>query len=201
MQIGATRNLDPLVAAAQEYGLPPEEVKAIASRVAGRDCGECTACCTVKGVAELGKPTQAACRHLCQLGCDIYQTRPTSCRDYACLWRQGWIDGDERSRPDKLGVLIDYEPFAKIPGSVLLVVWEVVAGAAHSEPVQAIVNDLLDNHQQIKAVAYCAAGQPAPHNFAIDRQNYPGGEAEVLPPIVSFDAARRVVQYEFRKAG
>lgn len=201
MQLGVSRNTDPLVAAAQEYGLPPEEVEVIANRVAGRDCGECTACCTVKGVAELGKPTQAACRHLCQSRCDIYQARPKSCRDYACLWRQGWIDGDERNRPDKLGVLIDYEPFTKIPGAVLLVVWEVVAGAAQSEQVQTLVNHLLDAHPQIKAVAYCAAGQPTPHNFAIDRQSYPGDEAPAAPPVVSFDAARRVVQYEFRKAG
>lgn len=194
-------DVDPLVAAAQEHGLPPKEVEAIALRIGGRSCGECTACCTVKGVRELGKPTQIACQHLCANGCGIYERRPQSCRDYACLWRQGLIDGDERRRPDKLGVLFDYEPFAGMPGTVRLVVWETVPGAAQSEKVQYIVGKLLRTYKQIKAVAYCAAGRPAHHDFPIDRQSYPGDNGPMILPIVRFDAARGVTTYEFRKAG
>jgi hypothetical protein len=194
-------NIDPLVAAAAEHGLPAHEVEAIAKRVAGRSCGECTACCSVKGVAELGKPSQAACRHLCGSGCGIYPLHPKSCRDYACLWRQGWIKGDELHRPDKLGVLIDYEPYARIPGSVLLVIWEITPGAAQSHQVRFIVDQLLATHEQIRAVAYCAAGQRTPHDFPIDRQTYPGNDATLPAPVVSFDDARRVINYEFRNAG
>ncbi|HEV3340925.1 MAG TPA: hypothetical protein VG125_11230 [Pirellulales bacterium] len=201
MEIDRPATLDPLVAAAQENGLPAHEVDAIAKRVGGRSCGDCTACCTVKGVSELGKPSQTACRHLCPTGCAIYSARPKGCRDYACLWRQGWIEGDERRRPDKLGVLFDYDLFERIPGSVRLVVWEVVPGAAQSQKVRFIVGKLLETHPQIRAVAYCAAGKPAHHNYPIDRQTYPGGDAPMTPPVVSFDAVRRVITYEFRNAG
>lgn len=201
MEIDPSTSADPLVVAAREHGLPPHEVEAIARRVAGRSCGECTACCTVKGVAELGKPSQTACRHLCGGGCDIYSARPRSCRDYACLWRQGWIEGDERRRPDQLGVMIDYEPFARIPGSVRLVVWEVVPGAAQSQKVRFVVGKLLETHPQIRAVAYCAAGKPTQHDYPIDRQTYPGTDAPQTPPIVSFDTVRQVITYEFRHAG
>lgn len=193
--------VDPLVEAAREHGLPPREIDAIAERTAGRTCGECSACCQVKSVRELGKPSQTACRHLCHAGCGIYDRRPTSCREYTCLWRQGFIEGDDRRRPDKLGALIDIEPFSKVPGTLRLVVWEIVPGAARGEKVRYLVDKLLKSHQLIKAVAYCEAGQPAHHDFPIDRQMYPGDDAPATLPIVSFDAARGVTTYEFRRAG
>lgn len=192
---------DPLIEAAQKHGSSPEELAALAQRINGRSCGECTACCTVKSVRELGKPSQRACRHLCQSGCGIYDQRPTSCRDYTCFWRQGLIDGDARRRPDRLGVLIDCEPFARIEGSLRLVVWELVPGAAKSEKVRYIVDKLVAKYKQIKAVAYCAAAQPAHDDFPIDRQSYPGQRPPALPPIVAFDRARGIATYEFRKAG
>lgn len=201
MAVDRSPNIDPLVAAAQDRGLPAQEIEAIAKRVAGRSCGECTACCSVKSVPELGKPSQTACQHLCRGQCAIYSIRPQTCRDYACLWRQGWIEGDERRRPDKLGVLIDYEPFTKIPGSIRLVVWEIAPGAAQSEKVRYVVGKLLDAHKQIRAVAYCAAGQVAHHDFAVDRQTYPCSDAPTAVPIVTFDAARRVFNYHFDMAG
>lgn len=192
---------DSLVEAARQHGLPPQDVQAIANRTTGRSCGDCAACCTVKAVRELGKPSQTACRHLCQTGCAIYARRPISCSDYACLWRQGFIEGDEAWRPDQLGAVIDYEPFARIPGTVRLVVWEVVPGAAQSEKVRCAVDKLLEAYPQIKAVAYCAAHQPAHHDFPIDRAAYPGDDSPAVLPIVGFDQARGVLTYEFRKAG
>lgn len=191
---------DPLVEAAEQNGLSPQEVAAITERINGRTCGDCTACCRVKSVRELGKPSQTACRHLCQGGCASYASRPASCREYACLWRQGLIEGDERRRPDRLGVLIDYEPFARIPGTVRLVVWEVVPGAAESEKVRYVVDKLLKTYKQIKAVAYCAAGQPAYDDFPIDRDSYPGDDLPVTLPFVAIDALRGVTTYQFRKA-
>jgi hypothetical protein len=199
MEIDRSPNIDPLLAAAQDRGLPPQEIETIAKRVAGRVCGACTACCSVKSVPELGKPSQTACQHICRGQCAIYSIRPQTCRDYACLWRQGWIEGDERRRPDNLGVLIDYEPFARIPGSIRLVVWEIVPGAAQSEKVRYIVGKLLETHQQIKAVAYCAAGQPAHHDFPVDRRTYPGDDGPTILPKVLFDATRMVFTYHFGK--
>lgn len=201
MEATSNTTPDPLVEAARERGLPPEEVQAIAQRIAGRVCGDCTACCTVKAVRELGKPSQTACRHLCQSGCAIYDRRPASCGEYACLWRQGFIDGEQRWRPDKLGVVIDYEPFARIPATVRLVVWELVPGAAESEEVREVIDQLLAAHRQIKAVAYCAAGQPVQHDFPVDRETYPGADAPPAPPAIAFDQARGIATYQFRKAG
>ncbi len=164
---------DPIIAVAMERGLPEEEIRQIEQRIAGRTCGDCTACCTIKSVPELGKPTQAVCTHLCAAQCAIYETRPASCREYACFWRQGLIEGDERRRPDQLGVLIDHEPFPLIAGTVRLVVWELVPGVMHSDKVSYVIDKLLKTHKTIKAVAYCAAGQTAPHNFPVNRAPIP----------------------------
>ncbi|HXT59372.1 MAG TPA: hypothetical protein VN699_12105 [Pirellulales bacterium] len=194
------QHADSVVAAAIERGLPNAEIRAIEVRVAGRACGECTACCTIKAVPELGKPTQASCAHLCQSQCAIYAARPASCRDYACLWRQGLIDGDERRRPDHLGVIIDYEAFAAVPGAVRLLVWEIQPGAMKSDKVRFLVEKLLKTHKAIKAVAYCAAGQVAHHDFAVDRAAYPGEDSPPAPPVVGYDAVHGVVTYQFRKA-
>lgn len=201
METGLAADSDSIVEAARLNGLPSEEIALIAERSQGRTCGNCTACCFVKAVRELGKPSQTACRHLCGGGCGVYADRPRSCRDYACLWRQGMVDGDERRRPDRLGVIIDYEPFARIPGTIRLVVWELVPGAAQSEKVRYVVDRLVRTHKQIKAVAYCQAGQPAYHDFPINRQDYPGEDVPLTLPIVSFDSARGVTNYDFRKAG
>ena len=190
---------DPVVAAAIERGLALEVIQEIEQRIAGRSCGECTACCTIKSVPELGKPTQAACAHLCQSQCAIYAMRPASCREYACFWRQGLIEGDERRRPDQLGVLIDHQPFPLIAGTFRLVVWEVVPGAMKSDRVRYVVDKLLKTHKAIKAVAYCAAGQTAPHNFPVNRAAYPGEELPAAAPLVGYDAIHDVVTYEYRK--
>lgn len=201
METGSAVGADAVVEAARSNGLSAEEVAVIAARSRGRSCGECTACCFVKAVRELGKPSQTACRHLCGGQCGIYGKHPRSCRDYACLWRQGLVEGDERQRPDRLGVIIDYEPFSRIPGTIRLVVWEVVPGAAQSEQARNVVDGLVRAHPEIKAVAYCDAGQPAHHDFPINRQDYPGDAPPPTLPIVSYDAARGVTNYEFRKAG
>jgi hypothetical protein len=69
-----------------------------------RECGECTACCTVTHVPELQKPIRVTCNH-CKAGCSIYEDRPASCRAYACAWLQG--DLKEDMRPDKIGVMFE----------------------------------------------------------------------------------------------
>ena len=54
---------------------------------ATRQCGTCTLCCKVLGVAALGKSAGVWCRH-CRpsRGCAIYETRPQECRTFGCLW-------------------------------------------------------------------------------------------------------------------
>lgn len=73
-----------------------------------RGCGPCTACCTVMAVTELNKPMRRACDHVGRDGCRIHPERPSSCREFHCLWLRGAVgDGDE-TRPDALGVMFDH---------------------------------------------------------------------------------------------
>jgi hypothetical protein len=74
-------------------------------------CGGCTACCTVQGIRELGKPYYTRCQHQTDTGCGIYGNHPKSCQDYSCLWNIGYrmadgiAPGDIIERPDKSGVI------------------------------------------------------------------------------------------------
>jgi len=78
-----------------------------------RECGACTACCTLQGVKEvLGEPKPAGvpCPQLCsdEKGCGIYADRPTECATYQCLWIQG-LAGELWDRPDFLGVVFEHQ--------------------------------------------------------------------------------------------
>jgi hypothetical protein len=69
-----------------------------------RPCDECTECCSVFGVEEIDKEPWVPCDHLSSAGgCSIYETRPTHCRGFYCLWQTGM--GGAGDRPDKLGVI------------------------------------------------------------------------------------------------
>ncbi len=66
--------------------------------------GECTECCDVVAVDELGKPHYARCPHL-RANCGIYETRPSSCKTWRCVWNMGLFGDRPDWRPDKLGLL------------------------------------------------------------------------------------------------
>ncbi|HXC56255.1 MAG TPA: YkgJ family cysteine cluster protein [Rhizomicrobium sp.] len=52
-----------------------------------RDCDGCTLCCKVMGIEELGKPTNTWCGHCLKgKGCGFYEHRPTSCREFNCVY-------------------------------------------------------------------------------------------------------------------
>jgi hypothetical protein len=96
----------------------------------GPRCGPCRACCTVKSVREALTSTYEPCRHECAGGCAIYAERPGPCREYACLWRSGILAGDERRRPDNLGLIIEAGGDEGHRGPSFLLAWEVWPGAA-----------------------------------------------------------------------
>ncbi len=76
--------------------------------VAGRECGECTACCVVLLIDDehFKKPADKACPNLiAKGGCKIYSTRPSVCQGWFCAWRFMGQLGDEW-RPDRSGVLL-----------------------------------------------------------------------------------------------
>ena len=80
--------------------------------VPGRNCGECTVCCTVHTFdsPEFQKLPGVTCSHLRAGGggCAIHATRYPACRAYHCAWRfmpglgEGW-------RPDRSQVLVDFQ--------------------------------------------------------------------------------------------
>lgn len=77
------------------------------SLVVGRNCGQCTACCTALTIAapELKKHAGVTCEHcITGKGCAIYEDRPSVCRTWHCLWRFN-PNMDDSWRPDKKGLI------------------------------------------------------------------------------------------------
>ncbi len=91
-----------------------------------RGCGECEECCSVIAVNELRKPYHTRCEHQTGMGCAIYGSHPSECRDYACAWLTGALP--EEMRPDKIGILIDGEG-----GDEWAVIQECRPGALESQ--------------------------------------------------------------------
>lgn len=79
----------------------------VSNRVAGRECGGCTVCCTVLPIEtpELRKVPGVTCEHCVGGGCAIYETRFPICRTYFCGWHSLAALGPEW-RPDQSGVLL-----------------------------------------------------------------------------------------------
>jgi len=80
-------------------------------------------------IPELQKPPGVPCQHICERGCEIYDTRPASCRDWSCLWLTG--DLPEPLKPDTCGVIWD-NTYHNLFDQKLLAAREVRPGA-HSE--------------------------------------------------------------------
>jgi hypothetical protein len=106
--------------------------------VANRVCGECTACCTIMAVDELNKGNYQGCPHDCGR-CAIYDARPRTCRNWSCGWLLGHIEGDERQRPDKLGLMFNRE---RLGGEMIPVVYEVWPGAGREANNAALLGEM-----------------------------------------------------------
>jgi len=76
--------------------------------LAQRVCGACTACCVSLAIDDpaIRKRAGHPCVHrVAGEGCAIYDSRPSTCREFICGWRAlDWVD--EGLRPDRAGVLI-----------------------------------------------------------------------------------------------
>ncbi|MBU0556163.1 MAG: YkgJ family cysteine cluster protein [Alphaproteobacteria bacterium] len=75
--------------------------------LAGRDCGDCVACCEVLKVdtPDFSKPAGTPCIHLGSHGCSIHAVRPHICRTWFCVWRR-IADMPDEGRPDRSGLLV-----------------------------------------------------------------------------------------------
>jgi hypothetical protein len=90
-------------------------------------------------VRELSKPRRVACPHVAASGCAIYAERPPGCRAWGCLWQLGFLDGDERRRPDKLGLMFTVERYG---GKLTVVAYELSAGAAAAPAARSLLQRL-----------------------------------------------------------
>ena len=111
-----------------------------------RECGPCTACCTVFAISELEKGMFETCRHVCETGCAVYRDRPEPCSAFQCQWLRGVleVDGavDPALRPNASGVIIDFQP--KTEDGDLYVAWEIWPGASDSEPARTVLEELTE---------------------------------------------------------
>lgn len=130
-----------------------------------RSCGECTACCVLPRIpigedSDLleGKQGYTPCKYLrthnCGTGCSIYSQRPQLCKDYRCLWRAGIIQGDERRRPDKLGLMFTLD---EVEDKGVIEAWELWPRAASDNPGRWVI-DSLDKYARLHIRFY---GVPA----------------------------------------
>lgn len=70
-----------------------------------RTCGGCTLCCKLMKVGEIDKPAGAWCPSCVPgKGCGVYDTRPGECRDFRCLWLQGFLR--DEWRPDRIKAVV-----------------------------------------------------------------------------------------------
>lgn len=77
-----------------------------------RECGSCTACCTIMPVEEIAKPGHVRCKHLkAAKRCSVYHSAamPTSCRVWNCRWLVDDEHGDLQ-RPDRSHFVVDVMP-------------------------------------------------------------------------------------------
>lgn len=86
-----------------------------------RTCGDCIVCCVYPRIKELNKKGLTHCSNLNLIdpiqrntlqysshdcgNCKIYNDRPEPCKQYSCLWLQGF--GLEEDRPDRSFILAD----------------------------------------------------------------------------------------------
>ncbi len=112
-----------------------------------RECGPCTACCTVFDVSELEKGPFETCIHVCESGCAIYADRPEPCRAFRCQWLRGLLEIDESIdpglRPDVSGVVFDFQP--QTPYEDVYTAWEFEPGASERHPAKGVIEGLQEH--------------------------------------------------------
>jgi hypothetical protein len=173
-----------------------QEAKSIEQRRRHRECGSCTACCTVMGVIEIGKPYNVPCQHVCPGGCSIYMDRPQECRDWECQWRMGVVEGMKETRPDVLGAMINYDISMRA-----IEVWLLREMSAEE---MARIRRIAENVRRAyegSGIAQHIAIFPARIDMAVgypvDRSTYPVGGSK--PGQVSGVVERRSRVVEFEK--
>jgi hypothetical protein len=142
----------------------------VAQEECGRQCGECTACCTVLGVAEVPTPFYSLCPHQSATCCRIYDKRPGACRDFYCEWLVGALT--EEDRPDKLG-LVFVSTRAEVGGdnAAIVAAYEVRPGAGDTERARRVLATSKDDvalirYGQVEFGTFARSGRVIPLRVA-----------------------------------
>lgn len=128
-----------------------------------RLCGPCTACCRTFPVLALDKQENESCGNLCPSGCSIYTEKPDACSEFECLWLNGLLNGDERRRPDNLGLIFF---LTKTIMGLTIACWELRPNVLsdQSEPgyqaLRSIIQDKL-----VLVFRYAPEGTPSMRSF------------------------------------
>lgn len=117
---------------------------AVARAAPIRECGSCTLCCKTMSVWEIEKPNGKWCPHVRDhQSCAIYDTRPTSCRTFDCLWLRGI--GTDAMRPDRSRVVLVEAEDEKGSGTGLAAILDPTRPLAWQEPtMRALLEDVRD---------------------------------------------------------
>ncbi len=112
-----------------------------------RVCGDCGACCKTHAVAFEGADTKPAgkwCQHWNRAThCGIYAHRPDGCRHFECEWLKGM--GEDKHRPDRTKVVLDYITRADAPLGGILQMWELSEGSLRSPYAREATKITLDS--------------------------------------------------------
>ena len=129
--------------------------------MSARRCNECTLCCKLLPVAEIGKLAGVRCREQRAKGCRVYGTAafPLGCSLWSCLWLSD--ESLQVPRPDRAGYVLDPTPeFVTIEGMTASVVqiWiDPCRPLAHRDPaLRAWLAQRWETHQQLALVRYDA---------------------------------------------
>jgi hypothetical protein len=116
----------------------PEEVGVLSTP---KSCGDCSLCCKLLGIAELGKVPGVWCNHVAdRRRCGIYADRPPSCRAYQCIWTLA-APLDERWRPDRAGFVLST---GRVDGEILVMVDQETPDAWRREPFYSQIKRMSD---------------------------------------------------------
>jgi hypothetical protein len=114
--------------------------------MAARECGSCSLCCKVIGIAALDKPPGRWCPHFARgVGCSIHAQAPAECRGFQCFWLIGTLPGEEW-KPDRCKLVV----WTNGPDRIIVDVDDDYPNAWRREPY----------HSQIKA--WSDRSRPAP---------------------------------------
>lgn len=135
----------------------------------GRKCGNCSMCCKLMAIPEMGKPAGPWCAY-CDPGkkrCTIYATRPKTCADFYCQWMVDRTFGPEWY-PSRCKMVLKLSQNDPAPPALRLDV--------NVEPAFPNAWRLPPYHERLKAmsaqVAVCVS--VGPRRFVVS----PGGDTE-----------------------